>query len=146
MHKFFKRRGSNAVEFALILPSLMFLLGVTVDYGWYFHNQIELTNSAAVGAHAGAAVFAEGGDPVSAARAVTLDAWTATGLPNTPTVTVIRTGASPDEVVSVRAVVPFDPLVDIQSLVDALPSFLGAGTVIPATNDHTAIYRLQNQF
>jgi Flp pilus assembly protein TadG len=125
----------------------MFLLGVTVDYGWYFHNQIAVTNCAAVGAHAGAAVYAERTlDPITTARAVTLDAWTSTGLPNQPTVTVTRTGAAPDEVVSVRAVVDYNALVDVQALVDALPQFLGAGTVIPSTNDHTATYRLQNQF
>lgn len=58
-------RGAAAVEFALLLPVLVLLIGGIVDYGRYFFTQVQLSNAAREGARAGI-VF---GDPV--ARATT---------------------------------------------------------------------------
>jgi Flp pilus assembly protein TadG len=35
-----KRRGANALEFALIAPVMVLITGLTVDYGWYFTNDM----------------------------------------------------------------------------------------------------------
>ena len=45
--------GAAAVEFALILPILLLLLGGIVDYGRFFFTQVQLTNAAREGARAG---------------------------------------------------------------------------------------------
>lgn len=39
-----RRRGANAVEFALVSPILLMLLGGTIDYGWYFWREALLIN------------------------------------------------------------------------------------------------------
>ena len=39
-------RGAAAVEFALILPVLLFLIGGVIDFGRLYSTQIQLANSA----------------------------------------------------------------------------------------------------
>jgi Flp pilus assembly protein TadG len=39
-------RGAAAVEFALILPVLLVLVGGTIDFGRLFYTQIQLSNAA----------------------------------------------------------------------------------------------------
>ena len=41
-----RERGAAAVEFALILPILLMLVGGTVDFGRLFYTQIQLSNAA----------------------------------------------------------------------------------------------------
>ena len=72
-------QGASAVEFALILPILMLLIGGVVDYGRYFFTEIQLTNAAREGARAGIVL----GDPVLRATA----AGSATPGWQTPTYT-----------------------------------------------------------
>ena len=48
-----RERGAAAVEFALLLPVLVLLVGGIVDYGRYFFTQLQLTNAAREGARAG---------------------------------------------------------------------------------------------
>lgn len=47
------RRGANAVEFALIMPLLVTLLGGVVDYGWFFWREALATNALREGVRAG---------------------------------------------------------------------------------------------
>lgn len=39
-----RRRGANAIEFALIAPMLLVMLAGTLDYGWYFWREAMLVN------------------------------------------------------------------------------------------------------
>jgi len=48
-----RRRGSNAVEFALTLPILITLLLGLVDYGWFFLRQALIVNAAREAVRAG---------------------------------------------------------------------------------------------
>ncbi len=48
-----KQKGSVVVEFALLLPLLLLILGLIIEYGWYFTNWIQLTNAVSAGARAG---------------------------------------------------------------------------------------------
>jgi Flp pilus assembly protein TadG len=41
-----RERGAAAVEFALILPVLLMLVGGVIDFGVMYYKQIELTNAA----------------------------------------------------------------------------------------------------
>ncbi|NLP48073.1 MAG: pilus assembly protein [Clostridiales bacterium] len=51
MKKFFKsEKGQSFIEFALVLPILLILVGGIIDFGWFFYNQSALNNSAREGA------------------------------------------------------------------------------------------------
>jgi Flp pilus assembly protein TadG len=50
-----RERAAAAVEFALVLPILLLLLGGIIDYGRFFFTQLQLTNAAREGARAGIA-------------------------------------------------------------------------------------------
>jgi Flp pilus assembly protein TadG len=50
------RRGSQAVEFALVLPVLVLMIGGIVDYGWYFTQSLTVVAAARDGARAGASL------------------------------------------------------------------------------------------
>lgn len=39
-------RGAAAVEFALVIPLLFFILFVIIDFGWVFNQQLALTSAA----------------------------------------------------------------------------------------------------
>lgn len=78
-----KRRGNNAIEFALILgPMLMFIFG-SMDYGWYFGLRHTLHNACYEGARAGSmtAMPGDGGDPLGVAENVAAATWLSTGIP-----------------------------------------------------------------
>ncbi|RLB08628.1 MAG: hypothetical protein DRG39_08590 [Deltaproteobacteria bacterium] len=66
-----KQNGSVVVEFALLLPLLLLILSLIIEYGWYFTNWIELTNAVSAGARAGIkAEEWEGEDPKDLAENV----------------------------------------------------------------------------
>lgn len=48
-----KQKGSVVIEFALLLPLLLLILSLIIEYGWYFINWIQLTNAVSAGARAG---------------------------------------------------------------------------------------------
>ena len=61
------QRGASAVEFALVLPLLLFIVFGIIDFGWLFYVDIQVTNAAREGARWGAAkeagsVVSEGED------------------------------------------------------------------------------------
>lgn len=39
-----RRRGANAIEFALVMPLFLAMLAGLVDYGWYFWREARLIN------------------------------------------------------------------------------------------------------
>ena len=45
-----RERGAAAVEFALILPLLLLVVGGTIDFGRLYYQQVMLTNAARDGA------------------------------------------------------------------------------------------------
>ena len=65
-------RGAAAVEFALVLPLLLLLLGGIIDFGFAFNTQISLTHAAREGVRHYAIHEDE-----EAAKAVALAAFTA---------------------------------------------------------------------
>jgi Flp pilus assembly protein TadG len=48
-------KGASAVEFALVLPILLFVVFAIIDFGWLFYVDIQVTNAARDGARWGAA-------------------------------------------------------------------------------------------
>ncbi len=51
------RRGIAAVEFALWLPVLFFLVAAVVDWGFYMHQKVNVARAAIDGCRMGAAMF-----------------------------------------------------------------------------------------
>ena len=142
-----RRRGGNAVEFALTLPLMCVIMGLTVDYGWFFHNQFHLTNACNVSAQAAAASYANSQDGISSAMvgsAAGQDAWTATGLEGQPAIAVVTRGAVPDLVFEASCSIPFDQLFNTQALMNLVPGASGAA-IIPGENKHVAVRRGMNQ-
>ena len=50
------RRGASAFEFALVVPVLLAMAMGTIDYGWYFSREAQVTTIAAGAAKAGSNV------------------------------------------------------------------------------------------
>lgn len=48
-----RRRGANALEFALIAPLLVVLLGGLIDYGWFFWREALAVNAVREGVRSG---------------------------------------------------------------------------------------------
>lgn len=118
------RRGSQAVEFALVLPILVSLVSGVIDLGTYLSRTDALIQAAADGARAGAA---DGDDPTGTAKSVAEEAWASTGLPGTPTFETTEVGSAPLRMVRVAVNMPFEPwfgLVPTPSNVDYACAFL----------------------
>jgi len=96
-----KRRGANAIEFALILPVLLMILSGIVDYGWMYMLRTAATSAARSGARVGA-LTPQDKSPDSEAADAASDSWTAMGLPIAPQIVTFRTGAPELMVVRVR--------------------------------------------
>ena len=61
MSRMFRRRGANALEFALTLPVfLLFFLGI-MDWGWFLFNRAMLMDATAQGCALGAKVHPRSG-------------------------------------------------------------------------------------
>lgn len=81
------RRGSNAVELALVLPVLLALMTGVMDYGWILLHQHLAGDAAAAGVRAGG-VAQEDEDASALAMSATNDRWDAFALPTDVQVTV----------------------------------------------------------
>ncbi len=51
------RRGATAIEFALTVPMILFMVGAVVDWGAYMSLRTSVARAATAGARRGAAVF-----------------------------------------------------------------------------------------
>lgn len=51
------RRGSTAIEFALVLPLLLFFLSVIIDWGWFMSQRVTVARATMDGARVGATKF-----------------------------------------------------------------------------------------
>lgn len=98
-------RGAAAVEFALILPILLLLIGGIIDFGNLYYNQIIVSNAARDGARLVAAnpVASPGWTSTTIQARITAAAsplpvsssstsWTCGATGTSATVTVTRTG------------------------------------------------------
>ncbi|MBW2258597.1 MAG: pilus assembly protein [Deltaproteobacteria bacterium] len=105
------RRGSRAVEFALILPVLLaFLFGI-MDYGWFFNQQIAISGAVRDGARAGSTTPQdEGGDPVLAAEQAVARALAAAGFRGEVQLDAALEGDAPDQAIRVAVSAPYDGL------------------------------------
>lgn len=92
MTRTLKRRGGNAIEFALIMPVLAAILTGIIDYGWLYMIRTSATTAARAGARAGA-FTAQAADPEGTASTAALNKWLELGLPvPDPDVVAFRSG------------------------------------------------------
>jgi Flp pilus assembly protein TadG len=102
-----RRRGANAVEFAIIFPVLLtFGFGI-IDLGWMSLVRHAASSAAAAGARVGA-VTAQDAGPSAAAQAAAAARWTELGLPVTAVIGAAQSGAP--EMMEVTVVVDLTSL------------------------------------
>ncbi|MEZ4236659.1 MAG: pilus assembly protein [Myxococcota bacterium] len=121
-------RGSNVVEFALILPVLLMLITGIIDFGWATAVRTIAVSAARTGARAGA-LTAQADGPDGIAVTAAADKWRSVGLPLTPTIVAFRTGTPELMVVRVR--------IDLATLIGFV---LG-----PQTLEITSVQRMEDQ-
>jgi Flp pilus assembly protein TadG len=103
------RRGSNAIEFALILPVLLILVAGVVDLGQLLYLADATVAAVAEGARAGALADPDDGEiPTAVADVAATQWWTAAEIPASFAVASQVTGAAPDAVLEVRGTVTFN--------------------------------------
>ena len=108
-----RRRGSNAVEFALILPILITLFAGIVEWGWTLNQQMMVVQAAREGARAGVSTPRDD-DPETAAQARVVQSLNDMGLNGgAAVVTVSIVGAYPDELLQVNLALPHQPIIGL---------------------------------
>lgn len=108
------RRGASAVEFALTLPIVMLIISAVLDYGWFLAQDANVLHAVREGARVGVAVPLDDGPDTAAINHTTqilevMGIGCGSGCEVTAT---IGTTATLD-VMTVRAVIPYDPLLGI---------------------------------
>ncbi|MBX2797374.1 MAG: pilus assembly protein [Myxococcales bacterium] len=103
-----RRRGSQAVEFALLLPFLVALVSGVIDLGVYLSRTTALVQASADGARIGAAAE-DGDDALATAVRTATAAWTATGVPGEAVFTASLEGSAPQRRVEVDGTLSYDP-------------------------------------
>lgn len=120
--------GAAAVEFALILPVMLLIIGGIVDFGRFFFLKVELTNAAREGARA-AIVGSDMADVQARTQAATIPVPSGFSATVTPCA-----GAGTDAKVLAQANFEWFVLTPVMGM------FGGAGS-LPATVDSTAVMR-----
>lgn len=102
-----RRRGANAVEFAMIaLPLTMIVLG-TMEYGWLLFNQIMLDSAAREGARVSARTAT---GAAAAGEAAAQAYWDDLNIPGDPTFTAGTDTEEGVSLVRIDAVLTYDKL------------------------------------
>ncbi len=126
-----KRRGANAIEFALTFPVLVLMLAAMVDYGWYFGQRQWVLGAVREASRAGA-LASQDDDAVALATTRANAMLTQAGLnPSNATVEVGFTGDPPNVMIEVEVSHPFTPLMGTLSILGpvAYPDTLNARLV-----------------
>ncbi len=101
-----RRRGAEAIEFALVAPVLLTLIFGSVEYGWFMLNKVQLSKSVAAGARAGAVVAQDAAiSAQTRAETVATEAWAIPGSP-----TFIATVVGDPQVLRIDGEVPYSSL------------------------------------
>lgn len=104
-----RRRGANAVEFALTAPVLLLLVMGTFDYSWYFLQRQMVLASAQVGSRAGSQTKLSE-LPESAAAEAAEEALTANYFGPIPSGTSVTASVVDGRMVRVDIDLPYRPL------------------------------------
>lgn len=106
-----RRRGGNAIEFALLFPILLAFLGGIIEYGWYQQRDAQLGSIVRRAARTGATVgTAE--SPKSVAQAKLKELLTDYKFAPGQQVVEVR-GSAPDQVIFIDLELEYTPLVGL---------------------------------
>jgi len=100
----FRRRGTEIVEAAIVLPLLLMLVLGAIEYGWLFLNAQQITNAARHGARI--AILPHDTAVAEATAAITTLLSNAGLADNSPDVTITPLTVDGHECVAVRIAVP----------------------------------------
>lgn len=129
------RRGTQALEFALVMPLLLALLTGVVDFGWYYDRSMAVIAAAREGARNGAThASTAGGNPCVDAETRTVNSLVSAGFAATAshvTGSVANDPALGDRLLTVQAQLPQTKLFGL------VPS--------PATISERVVIRLEDQ-
>lgn len=111
------RRGSQAVEFALVLPVIVALFAGIIDLGWYFSVDVALRAAVRDGLRTGSRALQSAGPPMVARDAV-ITSWAAGRMAGvgSPRVVARLEGAAPMQLLHVRASMDYVPLIGLVPL------------------------------
>ncbi|GAA6527561.1 TadE/TadG family type IV pilus assembly protein [Intrasporangium sp. DVR] len=124
MRRRIAERGAAAVEFAILLPVVLLIIGGIVDFGRFFFAKIELTNAAREGARAAVVTT---GTPTPGPTDRVLAALPGVPAPSIAIAPICSTAGS-TATVTVSVSASFDWMV----LKPAM-NIVGAGAALPAT-------------
>ena len=102
------RRGTQVVEFALVLPLLLGIVFSSIDMAWWFTSQHVLDICVQDGAFAGA-LESQSGDPNQTAEDYASTRWAEFPLQGTPTFVASRSGTP--ETLTLVGTMPYEPLI-----------------------------------
>lgn len=108
-----QRRGGAAIEFALVLIPLLYILFGIIEYGWVFFQQSNILAAAREGARYGV-TFSQTDTPTPGSAATTRvqDVLATYNIDSgTASITAVQSGTTPSEVLTVTVVVPYQPLI-----------------------------------
>ena len=111
-----RRRGANAIEFALCMPVFVLIAAGTVDFAWLFYHRSTVDAALGEGCREGSLVDPMLGNPESAAETALVDALEANGLECASVACVASAsivGSMPDTSVHCELDITFDPLFGI---------------------------------
>ena len=124
-----RERGASAVEFAIILPLMLLMIGGITDFGRAYYTQITLTNATREGARAA----------VVGVDATGVQARTRAAMPSSlsmiTSVPPVACGAAGSNV-TVTATASFEWLI-----LGPMLSFVGGGSALPANLSSSATMR-----
>jgi hypothetical protein len=76
-----RRRGANAIEFALCMPVFVLIAAATIDFAWLFYHRSAVDAAVGFGCRDGALVDPLVGYPTTVAEQAVIDALEDNGLP-----------------------------------------------------------------
>lgn len=105
------RRGAHALEFALILPVIVAILGGIAEYGFVYSQQIWVVGVARDAARSAAATPQDWEpDPLQVAEQSVLSKLEAEQYNGTVYLDTRFEGTSPDQLVVVEVAIPYQPI------------------------------------
>lgn len=128
-----QRRGGYAVEFALVLPVFMMVMGGILEYGNYYTQQMHMVGVVRDAARVGSSVRAKDdqGSPHAVATSIAERKLRFHNWSGTAEVSITVSGSAPDGAIGVKIQMPYKRLVGFVPT----PEYIG----------HTGWMRLNDQ-
>lgn len=115
-HRQRRRRGASATEFALLLPFLVTITSITIDWSMYFRQRTVLVGAVSQGALVAAGVDDRNGqDPTVIGVATAEEVWADGGVAGEASFSLSQSGSEPSIMYTVTGKTAFEPFVGFVS-------------------------------